>query len=351
MNELKKNEYDVLIVGGGVAGVSCAYWLTKLHKLKVGIIDAQSIKNWSLSKEMSNLSVGSIKHLFDIYKKYGVEKVIKNYDYMLSNLDLISKELNLFQTDGYVDLYKGGTINKISNNTDSEFSADSIEEFLLSIAEKIDDIEKIDTKDGSLALKLSHDGTYKLKKFFDEILRVIKSEIEIMEGVTCNGLKKEGNGIQVNTSKGDYIAKKVIFSNGSGLELSLPELKDKVKVEDAFVFECDTGSVDLDASNYIDAGKKQYFYRCRNKVIYGVQDKNINLEQASIKFKQFCDDNFPEASVSSSIKTSVAFSNEAFPLCGQSTINSNLYYLGAFNGQSKKYAFKMAHDLVQRIKI
>ena len=146
MNNSKANEFDILIVGGGVAGVSCAYWLTKLHDLKVGIIDEQSIQKWTLSQEMSNLSVGSIKHLFDIYKKYGVEKVIKNYDYMLSNLDLISKDLNLFQTDNYVDLFPAGTINKISKDIDSEFNANSIEEFLLSIAEKIDDIEKINAE-------------------------------------------------------------------------------------------------------------------------------------------------------------------------------------------------------------
>jgi glycine/D-amino acid oxidase-like deaminating enzyme len=351
MSNLKKNEFDLLIIGGGVAGVSCGYWLTKLHDFKVGIIDSESIQNWNLSQEMSNLSVGSVKHLFNIYKKYGVEKVIKNYEYMLSNLELISTELNIFETNSYVDLYNGGTINKIVKNFNCEFNANTIEEFLLSIAEKIDDIEVINSDEENISLKLTHDGTYDLKKFFNQILNVIKSEIEIIESTTCTGLRKSGENIIVNTNNGDYTAKKIIFSNGNGLDLSLPELKDKLKMEDGFVFECNAGSVEVDESNYIDINNNNYYYRNKNKIFYGVQDQDITQEAANDIFNTFIDEKFPEASDSKSIKTKVAYSNEAFPLCGQSTMNTNLYYLGGFSGQSKKYAFKMARDLVQRIKI
>ena len=343
MKKLKQNEFDVIIIGGGVAGISCSYWLSKTDDMSIGLIDSKESVDWDISNEVSNLQVGSLKYLFDIYKRDGIQEALKSYLFMKDNLELVSNELKIFQFGSYVNLNTSGTFNKFPNLCE-------INQFIAELDRYLDESESIEVLESKDSLKFVHEGTYSLRKYFKEIGFKVKERVEALCGHTCIGLKKHDEGIIVVTNKGEFYAKKVIFSNGQSLPTLLPELIGKIQSKKTFLFEIDTSDTETDRSNFIDFSKKESFYREKNKIFYSLENDEISLNDAKGLANNFCEKNFPQSTINKSVETEVAFTKDFKPLIGQSRINSNLFYLGGFSGQSKHYAFKMAHELVEKIK-
>lgn len=352
MDEFHDNNFDLLIIGGEVAGLSCAYWLSKIPNLKIGIIEAKKIEDWDLEHEVKNLTVGSLSHLIEIHKKFGKDKAIRNYEYMLSNLELISEELKIFQSGSYLNIYSGGTLNTFSKNSNAKLNINDIEDFIKETGSIIDEIEKYKEASETVTYKFIHDGTYNLKKLLGEIITKIKGSVSIIDQTQFVGIEAtDSDDIIVKTDKGFFLTKKIIVSSTNSMMSVLPELSSRMTVKQSHIFECEVDDNEVDRTNSIDNLKDEYFYQQKNKVFYAINTTDDMSEEPSQKFSEFCQTRFTSANKVKMVHSKVSYSHEAFPLCAKSQSNPNIYYLGAFSGQSKNYAFKMAHDLVRKIKI
>jgi hypothetical protein len=64
--------YDYVIVGGGIAGLSTAYWLLqKDPQLKIGIIEKNKIGYGASGKNAGFVTCGSTEHFIKLKDQFG----------------------------------------------------------------------------------------------------------------------------------------------------------------------------------------------------------------------------------------------------------------------------------------
>jgi hypothetical protein len=346
-----KEEFDVVIVGAGVAGYSCAYWLNKLKNASVAILDIESKKNRKIKEEIANLQVGSVEHLYNVFKLKGAQAAIAEYNFMESNLELIADELKIFQVDGYVNLVQNGSINKIPRQG-HEMNFSDFEKFLEAASDISYLFEVADSDENSVKVMFEHEGTYSLDKFYNQIQYSFdKEKVHQFEKSEYKMMRKIDSGFEVITSTNTLKCKKVIFANGAKLKTSLPELFNEVEVFENVIYEAKLEDKECSRTNCLNYLKQESHYQNNNKLYYSVFGKSITDDYARKSFIEFKDNNFPNAQIVNKETVLTAKNPKLTALCGVSKVNPNILYLGAFNGQSKNLAFKLAQGLVERIEL
>jgi gamma-glutamylputrescine oxidase len=105
-------ECDVAIVGGGLAGLSLAYWLTqKSPRTKITLIEAESIGAGASGRNAGFNTAGSTSYLAQLGQKYGATEAAAYWDFKQESLRLMRDHLLArFQVDqqfwGSTTLYR-----------------------------------------------------------------------------------------------------------------------------------------------------------------------------------------------------------------------------------------------------
>lgn len=81
-------ETPILIIGGGIAGLACAYQLMK-HNLKFILVDSSKLANGVSANTTAQISVAHDVVYDDIQKKHGEEKAIAYFKSQLEGLEII----------------------------------------------------------------------------------------------------------------------------------------------------------------------------------------------------------------------------------------------------------------------
>ena len=98
--ELKKDiECDYLIVGGGITGVSAAYFLAKAGKKNIVLIEKHYIGSGATGKAAGTLVIRGENDLEDILKKYGREGTEKYWKEVHESLKSIKRIIRSEQID------------------------------------------------------------------------------------------------------------------------------------------------------------------------------------------------------------------------------------------------------------
>lgn len=353
----KTKEYDFIIVGGGIAGLSCAYWIKKSKKnAKIAIVDQGEIRKYDLDKQLCNLTVGSLNYLYRIYKLHGIEKVVECFNDFEENLDLIDNELEILDRNSYVNLYDGGTINLMEDGDIKDIGI--FQSFVHELLKYDLPIKEIKSDNWKFGVKYTHDGNYESRKFIDTIFNKLKSEVDIYEKHTCKMINKSLGYVSIQTAGGEeFSGKKLILANSNSLQKLLPELREEIGLVDSVLFKFNSDVNKLDLYNYANQNNDGYFVKLIDGYYYAKHgsliegQEKLEEEEASISFQNFSKVAFPGVKIDQSHKTTMAYTRAGIPVSGQSEKNPSLYYLGGFAGQSKLFAFKMAKDLIAKIKI
>lgn len=87
-------ECDVAIVGGGLAGLSLAYWLKqKSPQTRVTIIEAESIGAGASGRNAGFNTAGSTSYLAQLVQKYGATEAAAYWDFKQESLRLMREHL------------------------------------------------------------------------------------------------------------------------------------------------------------------------------------------------------------------------------------------------------------------
>lgn len=356
MKKSKTNEnFDFIVVGGGIAGLSCLYWLKKLHKgCKIALIEKGKILDTSLDTQFCNLTVGSLGHYFNLYNKHGVDAVLKAQKFITDNLDLLESELDVLDRNPYVSLYAGGTINHLDQANNEQLG--SFQSFVYDLLKHDLPLEEIKSDKWQYGVRYSHDGNYEAKKFIQKVWSIVGKNVEVFEKSTCKTINRELDGIRVVTAGGDEIyGKKMILANSNSIDQLIPEVREKVKKVKGKIIKFEAEINNLELVNYASQTKNGFFMKLIDGFYYGEhegvlgEDSEFSDEKVKSNFQNFSSQSFPGAEPEGEANTTFLFSSEGSPLSGQSERHPNLYYLGAFSGQSKLYAFKLAKDLIIKI--
>jgi glycine/D-amino acid oxidase-like deaminating enzyme len=351
-----KKPYDYIIVGGGMAGLSCAYWIKKLKKkARIAIVEKGEIRNQDAEKQLCNLTVGSLNHLYRIYKLQGIEAVVKVYKHFEDNLSLLESELEVLERNAYVSLYDGGTINLMENGSASELG--SFQSFVHELEKNDFPVKEIKDDGWEFGVKYSHDGNYEAQTFIDKVWDKLGEDVDVYEKSTCKRIGRELDDIVISTAGGEHIVgNKIILANSNSLSILLPELKSQLDTVDSMIYKFDAEINNLELVNYANHKNDDYFVKLKGGYYYAQhgnlfgEGKDLDEDLVSKSFEDFSNKSFPGAEADKAVKTKIAYTSSGIPLTGQSKKTPNLYYLGGFSGQSKLYAFKMAKELIETMK-
>jgi glycine/D-amino acid oxidase-like deaminating enzyme len=81
-------ETDVVVIGGGITGVSTAYWLGK-NGINVTLLEQRGLSGGATGRNGGHLHPGTPIHFSAALKQYGVETALAIWNYTLQTTDAI----------------------------------------------------------------------------------------------------------------------------------------------------------------------------------------------------------------------------------------------------------------------
>ncbi len=208
--KLEKKEVDILIIGGGITGITTAYFLMNSNQ-EILLIDKDQIGCGITSKSTAKISY--IQK--DIYQKlettynYNTSKLYYESQKDATNLliNIIKKEnleVNLEKVNSYLFTTKKDGIKKIKKEKDllEKFGVTCYEKDSLPIPYNIK--KTFYTEDNY---------TFNPKKYINQLSDIIKKKIDIKSNILAFNITRKDNIFLVKTNQGEIITKKVIIAN------------------------------------------------------------------------------------------------------------------------------------------
>lgn len=86
--------YDFVIVGGGIAGLSTAYWLQKQNPAaKIALLERHRIGYGASGRNAGFVTCGSTEHFMKLHEKYGAEKAGRIWKFSEQNRELLKEHV------------------------------------------------------------------------------------------------------------------------------------------------------------------------------------------------------------------------------------------------------------------
>ena len=127
---------DVCIIGGGITGISCGYYLTK-NNLKICILEKDKIMEKTSGHTTAKITSGHglfYKYLYDSYGKDTAKKYLESNEQAISNIKNIIDEENIncdFEYQNhYVYTTDTNNVNKIKDEVETLKNLDFDARFL-----------------------------------------------------------------------------------------------------------------------------------------------------------------------------------------------------------------------------
>lgn len=323
---------DVLIIGGGIAGISSAFEL-KGSNLNVCLIEATKIGSGTTS-----LTTGKITYLqdtiysdlvsmhnIDIAKKY-LESQIYAGKIIKDNIDKYSIDCDYIENDSYIFSKKDEDKQKIDNEY----------QILKKLGVDAQIMEKLPIDfPCSYSLKVPNTAVFNPIKYINKLVDIMKDKIKIYEGVRALEVKKENDIFIVKTTKNTIKAKYVVVCTHYPFFVLPGLIPLKTHIEKSHVIAAKIKNIEK--FNAISVGKQIYSiryykdkepylifagesYKMSNHIDYEKRQKELAL-----KFKKYFN-----LSVDYEWSIHDLTSNDLLPLIGKID-NENILVATAFN--------------------
>ncbi len=231
-NTNSKN-FDVVIIGAGIAGLSTAYWLEKKDpSLTIALVEKHSLGFGASGRNAGFLTCGSAEHFNRLHHEFGFEKAIEIWKFSEQNRELLIAEI--FGDDaGSVDYLSTGSCTVAPSENDWT----RYQTIYADMQRAKIDVELIDEKYLSQhygvrnfrgAIQYNHDGVIHPVKLLKKIKSRLKNTAFIF-GEEVFTLNSEDGTSVIKTQHYQLQAKKVFVCLNGFASMLLPELKNHVK--------------------------------------------------------------------------------------------------------------------------
>ena len=265
-NDLPKIEQEIttpiLIIGGGIAGLMCAYYLMKEGKDFL-LIDGRKLGCGVSAGTTAQLSIAHGKKYLDLLKKHGKDKTIQYLKSQQHGLSLIKKVIE--EEKIKCDYQLESTI--LCANSEKEIA--DLEQYYELMKEAGVDCKKINDSNDILnyevGIEFKEQGIFNPMKYIMAIVNIlIKQEVALYEDSRATKIKKSDDYYQVTINEEHVItAKQIIMACG------YPQINPD-NLYFAKVFQSTSYAVAFKtklklSANYVYFDKPYYYFRTYDK--------------------------------------------------------------------------------------
>lgn len=209
--ELKENiDVDILIIGGGITGLSTAYHL-KDKNVKVALVEANLIGRGVTSK-----TTGKLTYLQeDIYSKIKDTSSEHNsklyYESQKEAIKIVKEIIRKEKID--CDFTKTDSIT-FTNDLSSKYRLEKEKKLLQNFKEKVEDVYKLPTGEKcEYGIKVDNTYVFHPLKYLKSLKEIVeKSNIEVYENTRIESIEKEEDYYICKSKKVQIKAKKVVLA-------------------------------------------------------------------------------------------------------------------------------------------
>lgn len=226
-----KKNYDVVIIGAGIAGASAAYWLKKEDSsLKIAVLDRSTIAGGASGRNAGFITCGSVEHFNRLVGKHGREEAYEIWNFSEKNLELLKQEVIKDKSDYFGFAHKGSFS---LASTDAEFAelketAKIMEE--MNIAVETIEQSGIESRLGASefvgGIKYVKDASVNPVLLTQEILKL--SGADIFEHTEVSRVEETSGTRTIHTQNGSFETSIVVYATNGYSTLLNKYFSDKI---------------------------------------------------------------------------------------------------------------------------
>lgn len=351
-------EYDVAIIGGGILGASCAYFLSRRKKMKVALIEQKCVAYGSSGRNAGFVLRGIETYYNQCIEKYGREKAKYIYSFAEESqavLRRFAEECKIdFEYDPCGSLVLADSIEELE---DLENSYELLKQDGFAV-----EVIKADPIDRGFYGALLNNGDFGIHPVKMVRALVDFSRVELFENESVQRIesKRSSEKTLIHTSNQKILASKTLIATNAYTPYLEPWFGPKLQVARAQMLSTfPLKNEILDRVCYANYGWI-YFRQLKDKRLLLGGKRNTQLEEEvgladivtapiQIALEEYLADRFPEAAgvgIQHRWSGAMAFTADGLPLLGRHPQHPEVYFAVGCNGHGLGYSTNMAQQLV-----
>lgn len=225
-------KYDVLIVGGGIAGLSTAYWLQKENaSLKIAILEKHRVGFGASGRNAGFVTCGSTEHFIKLHEQFGLEKAVEIWKFSEDNRKLLLEHV-IEDQSAEVDFRHTGSCTVAPSSAHWE-KYKNIAKVMQSAGIDVHEVgpQAMETDYGVRGfeggIQYTGDGYVHPIKLLQRLRS--KLHVDFHEGTEVFSIEDKGSTQMLRTDQGVFEAPQVVFTLNAYLPLVLKDFEKLVK--------------------------------------------------------------------------------------------------------------------------
>lgn len=363
-----KKKADVVIVGGGIAGLSTMFWLKQSDpNLKVILVEKGNIGSGATGRNAGFVTCGSVEHFNRMIDHHGEKEALDIWNYSEENLKLLKEHVIKNDTD-YLMFENNGSCSLASTKKEFEELQKSAELMKnLNINVEVLDSQNILSRLGATGfeggIKYIDDATVNPTRLLDKLKNITEDENhQIYENSEVLSIETVGENRIVHTSRNEIETSIVILATNGYSPLLSDYFKGKIEPTRGQILATEPVPRFMESSCYanfvldyfrqIPSGEVIIggFRQLKKDVEKGYEDEISEVIQEALE--EFLHKHIPavkEAKITHRWTGIMGFSQDGQPLIGSLPTDSSVFFLGGFTAHGLGLSFKSAKVLVDAI--
>lgn len=365
-SENQKRNFDVCIVGAGIAGLSTAYWLLqKEPNLKIALLEKHQISYGASGRNAGFITCGSVEHFNRLVQTHGEDLALEIWSFSERNLSLLKERI--IRNDKNLDFEQNGSFSLAS--TEKEFEElKKTAEIMNSHNVPIETLssQEIEQRLGAVhfagGIKYVSDASINPALLCQKIWKKIAHQTTLFEICEVSHFEKMGSQSIIRTSNGDFQSDLIILATNAYSSLFDSYFSDKIyptkgqmlclepspKVMEG---PCYANFV-LDYFRQLPSGELLIggFRQLEKETEVGYSDHiTPRIQEALHDFVRKYLPQFKDSKVTHRWAGIMGFSADGQPMIGSLPNNPQIFFLGGFTAHGLGLAFHTAEKLVRLI--
>lgn len=358
-----KKNYDVVVVGAGISGLSTVYWLNQEDpSLKIALVEKHRLAFGASGRNAGFITCGSVEHFNRLISKHGKDEAVEIWKFAQTNLNLLKEHVIAGQED-QIEFKQRGAYSLAAQP--NEFTE------LKNVAKIMDDLGiPVETYDENQIKK--NVGAQKFVggiKYVDDaetnpvkLLNLLQTKVkcDLYEMTEVHGVEQNSEGTRVvKTDNGDFETMMVVYSLNGYLPTLHNYFADKVYPTRGQILMMEKMPMFMDgpcyANFYLDYFRQMPngalliggFRQLEKSTEVGYSDHITEVIQNALH--DFVINHLPQYTdkmVTHRWSGVMGFSRDGQPLVGALPEDNQIFFCGGYTGHGIGLAFHTAKCLV-----